>query len=136
MIGAAFGLVGGSISLSIGTAMRAVGAAATLPGSAVAAAAKKPRTPRERAVAYLAAANKDWFAARGLYAHLIDTRELCGLLAVSSADFIGLAEAHKDAPGKLQAMTGHLAELEIQSSTGLDLGPASLWLVLTELTPA
>ncbi|KAH8881222.1 hypothetical protein GQ53DRAFT_754522 [Thozetella sp. PMI_491] len=132
VLGAATSVVGAAISLPIGTAFRAVGAIVSLPGSAIAAATKRPQSPRERAAAYVAAANKDWFGARGLIARLLDTTELAALVGVTVDSLLGQADGAKDASGKLQAMAAHIAQLDAPASTSLELAAATLWLVVTE----
>ena len=135
VIGAAFTTVGGIVSIPVATAFRAAGALISLPFSAASAAARRPQTPRERALLYTAAANKDWFAARGLYAQLLDQRQVASLLRMAAADMLTLAGPGKDAPSILGALSGHIAELEIQESTPVVLGGGTLWLVITELAP-
>ncbi len=135
VVGAAFTTVGGIISLPVATAFRAAGAVISLPFSAASAAARRPQTPRERAVLYTAAANKDWFAARGLNAQLLDLYQVASLLHMTPADMLALAGPEKDAPSILGALSGHIAELEIQGSTPVVLGGGTLWLVITELAP-
>lgn len=68
LFGVAFGIVGGAISLTLGTAASAVGSILALPATALNATFRKPKTPRERAVAYVAVANKNWLNARRLHA--------------------------------------------------------------------
>lgn len=67
-----FGVVGGFIGLTVGAAGHIVGSIASAPLSAM----RKPQTPRERALAYLATANLEWFHQRGLHALLCNTKEL------------------------------------------------------------
>ena len=132
IFGVATGVIGGIISIPVGTAVRAVGAIVNTPGHAVAAAAKKPQTPRERAVAYLVTANRKWFAPRGLVAQLLDTRELAGLLRTQPSAVLEMANAGKDAAAKMQAMAGLLAQLDVPASASLEVSEATLWLVLTQ----
>ncbi|KAI2603957.1 uncharacterized protein GGS25DRAFT_534497 [Hypoxylon fragiforme] len=127
-----------TVTLPVGTALRAVGAAVSLPFAALGAAARDPKTPRERAVAYAAAANVKWFHRRGLEAHLVDTTELCQVLGLSVDVLLSAAEAAKGlgAAGQLAALGGHIAELEVKArgpaaTTALELGAATYWLVVS-----
>ncbi|KAH8745696.1 hypothetical protein F5883DRAFT_634056 [Diaporthe sp. PMI_573] len=111
-VGAAFGVVGGAISLPIVTAACAVGAVASLPGVAIGAVTQKPQTPRERAAAYVAAATRRWLEARGL---LLD-------IAHVSAD--------QSAAGQIGALRAWIGELRIFTGSTLNLGADTLWLVI------
>lgn len=135
VIGAAMGVIGGTVSIPVSAAMGAVGSAVRLPGSAVAAVAKKPQTPQERAVAYLAVANNDWFFSRGLRATLMGSHELSELVG---APIITLAEAARDnddesVERQLGSLEEHIEKLEVRGPSILTLGPNTMWLVLTEV---
>ncbi|KAL9110372.1 MAG: hypothetical protein Q9227_005103 [Pyrenula ochraceoflavens] len=136
VLGAAFGVVTGSISLPIGTALSAVGHVAQLPFATVGAVARKPQTPRERAGAYAAAANKDWFHARGLHAQLVNSVELAELAGISATQLLETVSASEDrsAEGQLNALRDCIEELEIRApaSTTLEIGGQTLWLVITQ----
>jgi hypothetical protein len=108
------GIVGGSISLTLGTTFKVIGSIFQLPGTAIAAAAN-PQTPRGRAELYAAAANRDWFHSRGLHARLLNTFEFAGLLDVSVEQILNAAESQ---PGnsveKLGALRNWIDELQLQ----------------------
>ncbi|KJZ77663.1 hypothetical protein HIM_02840 [Hirsutella minnesotensis 3608] len=136
IIGAAFGVIGGVISLPIATALGAAGTATQLPAAALGALSSRPQTPLERASAYAVVANKEWFHARGLQARLVDSSELARLLGMSVEGFLGLAaEAKEDtAVGQLQALERHLSALKVQDHAGkLTLAASSLWMILTQI---
>ncbi|CAM1507647.1 Fc.00g072880.m01.CDS01 [Cosmosporella sp. VM-42] len=132
VLGAAMGVVGGAISIPLSAAFGTVRTVVGLPGSTVTAVAKKPKTPRERAAAYLAVANRDWFESRGLHARLLDTQELCESVGVSSENVLETARASKDetAEGQLLGLHGYVANLEFWDQTFLKLGDKTLWVVL------
>lgn len=135
IVGAAFGVVGGAISIPVSAALGTVRTALQLPGSTVSAVAKKPQTPRERATAYLAVANRDWFHARGLHASLLDSQELSKLIGASVTALIEAAQNAKKTSVEAQfdVLEGHVAKLEVDGAPILDLGDATLWLVLTTI---
>ncbi|KAI1356824.1 hypothetical protein F5Y01DRAFT_321189 [Xylaria sp. FL0043] len=80
IIGAGVSVIAGAVTLPIVGAIHAVGAAVSLPAAVGGGLAKKPLSPRERADAYVAVAQRDWFAERGLTASLCTTGELLGVL--------------------------------------------------------
>lgn len=136
VVGAAFGVVGGAVSLTLGTVLGAVGAAAAMPITAIGAVAKKPKTPRERATVYVAVANKDWLNARGLSASILDTQELCRVAGI--ADPRGLLEEAgqgkgDNAAGQLQRLERYFCELKIGQTETLELGAKTLWMVVNQL---
>lgn len=133
-VGAAMGVVGGSISLPIGTALRAVGAAVQLPGAALGAVMQKPKTPRERAVAYAAAANEEWLGMRGLQVQLVDTAELARISGCSVTRLLDLASASGDlgAAEQIDALKEYVIELELSAGSTLELGPNTLWLMVLQ----
>lgn len=151
--GAARGIIGGTISLPVATAFGAVGATLRLPGSVVSAATKKPHTPRERAEAYIAVANKDWFLPRGLDARLLDTAQLGELVGAGGGGageggssssgggsgrgerLVEVARSAKDsvAVRQLSTLGAYIAELEVlQSAVTLEVELKTLWLVLVQ----
>ncbi|KAH6643381.1 hypothetical protein BKA67DRAFT_542340 [Truncatella angustata] len=134
IVGAAFGVIGGAISLPVSTAIGAVGAVVSLPGTAANAVAQNPRTPRERAAVYAAVANKDWFGPRHLHAQLLDTYELARLLGVSSNEILegALQGKSADAETQLRSLRTHLSDLQLDQHTTLRLGERTLWLVITK----
>lgn len=134
--GAALGVVGGAISLTLGTVFGAVGAATAMPATAIGAVAKKPKTPRERAAAYVVVANKDWFNSRGLIASILDTQELCRAVMVDDVrELIEQAGQGKDdtAAGQLQRLERYFCDLKVGQTEALELGPKTLWLVVNQL---
>ena len=130
-LGAAMGVVGGAISLPVGTAFRAAGAVISLPGTAIGAAVQKPRTPRERAAAYAAAANEKWLGVRGLRVQLLDTAELASIAGLSVTGLLDVTRASEDrsAAGQLNTLKGYFSGLETFTGSALDLGANTLWLV-------
>ncbi|PMD29187.1 hypothetical protein L207DRAFT_521159 [Hyaloscypha variabilis F] len=137
-VGAAMGVVSGAIFLPVGAAVRAVGATVSLPFAAMHAVAQKPQTPRERAIAYAAAANEKWLGARGLRAGLVDTAELARMADVPVSRLLDIASAanDRDAGGKIDALKDYIAELETFEGSSLRLGANTLWLVVLEQNPA
>lgn len=136
VVGAAFGVVSGAVSLTLGTVFGAVGAAAAMPGSAIGAVARKPKTPRERAAAYVAVANKDWLIARGLRASILDTGELSRVVAnADPRELLEEAGKGKDhsATGQLQSLGRYFCELNVGETELLELGVKTLWLVVNHL---
>lgn len=136
VVGTAFGVVGGAVSLTLGTVFGAVGAATALPASAIGAVARKPKTPRERAVAYVAVANKDWLNARGLSASILDTGELCRMIGnVDPRELLEEAGQGKDhsAAGQLQNLGRYFCELNVHETETLELGVKTLWLLVNQL---
>jgi hypothetical protein len=133
-VGAAMGVVHGVISLPIATAMRAVGATISLPMTAISASMQKPQTPRERAVAYAAAANKKWLGMRGLQAQLVDTAELARTVGLSMTRLLDLARTGIDrsATGQIEALKDYICELETFEGSTLDLGANTLWLMISK----
>ncbi|KAI5457049.1 hypothetical protein BGZ63DRAFT_395321 [Mariannaea sp. PMI_226] len=136
IIGAAFNLVGGAISIPIHAAMGTARTAVGLPMSAVQAATKRPETPRERANAYFRVANNDWLNKRGLHASLLDSQELSQLLAVSVVEKTELRENQEEnAEVKLRGLEAYIAAMEVEMPATLSVGPNSLWVVLTHVEP-
>lgn len=113
--------------------------------------ARRPLSPRERADAYLAVAQRDWFGGRGLTASLRNTAELLRLLHArrrgpgsSSGDEAAVRKlvdlVHRTSEGgpgaQLRALESEFgfAPLEIADANvqSLDVGADTLWLVLAE----
>ncbi|POR33552.1 Uncharacterized protein TPAR_06242 [Tolypocladium paradoxum] len=136
LVGAAFGVIGGLISIPVATGLGAAGAALQLPGSAVGAIVKKPQTPFERATAYAMVANKKWLHARGLQAQLVDTSGLAQFMGMPGNSLLELARGAKrdDADGQLKALEAHIATLQVRQDATLVLAPNSLWLVLVPVS--
>ena len=133
-IGAAMGVVGGAISLPVGTAFRAVGGVMSLPGAAMGAVTRKPQTPRERAAAYAAAANEKWLGERGLRAQLVDTEELARIAGLPLTRLMELAgeSADRSAASQIHALKEYINEIETFAGSKLDLGPNTLWLMVLQ----
>ncbi|KAJ6442316.1 Subunit of the RNA polymerase II mediator complex [Purpureocillium lavendulum] len=132
IIGAAFGVIGGVISIPVATAMGAAGTVMQIPGSAIGAISRRPQTPFERATAYAMVANKKWLHARGLQAQLVPTAGLAQHLGVALEALLGMARAAKrdDASSQLKALEGHIAGLDVKVDAALSLDAHTLWLVL------
>ncbi|KAJ3549468.1 hypothetical protein NM208_g487 [Fusarium decemcellulare] len=135
IIGAAFGVIGGAISIPVGAAFGAVGTVVSLPAHTIAAVTKKPKTPAERAVAYATVANKDWFNKRGLHASLVNTEQLSEVLGVSVKAVLEASNGDKSggADGQLSALKDHIAHLEIQGPGVVDIAAETTWLVLVRI---
>jgi hypothetical protein len=133
-VGAAMGVVHGVITLPVTTAMRAVGATLSLPMTAISASMQKPQTPRERAVAYAAAANEKWLGMRGLQVQLVDTAELARTVGLPMMTLLDLARTGRDrsATGQIEALKEYICELETFESSTLDLGANTLWLMISK----
>ncbi|KAK8088534.1 hypothetical protein PG997_003495 [Apiospora hydei] len=121
-IAAGMGALGGSIALPIGTALRI------------------PKTPRERAVAYVAAANGKWFHGRGLDARLLDSEELAEAVGLSSGRMADLACEHRKggAQGQMSALEEWIADVEVSAAESiitLDWSAKTLWLVIFSGAP-
>lgn len=136
------GVIAGAVTLPITAALGTAGAVLSLPRSTVSAVAQKPQTGRQRAEAYIAVANKDWFHKRGIEAALVDSRDMAELLGVGVP---ALAEGStgkkaETAEGLLGGFGGRAETLEISEAVetakvldALQVGPATLWLVLRRL---
>ncbi|KAL7913731.1 hypothetical protein GGI35DRAFT_438401 [Trichoderma velutinum] len=132
IIGATMGLIGGTISLPISTALGIVGTTLSLPGQAIGAVTKRPRTPQERAATYAAVANEEWLHMRGLHAHLFDSAGLAHHLGMPLDTLLSLAWETKEsgAARQLRAMEPHIAGLDVDEGASLQLKTQTLWLVL------
>ncbi|KAL2211261.1 hypothetical protein CC79DRAFT_1328674 [Sarocladium strictum] len=138
VIGAALGVVGGAVTIPLFTVGGLIGSAASLPGMTIAAAVKKPKTPRQRAVAYIAVANEKWFTPRGLYAVLLDSQELAEVLKVPVSTIATKATGDEGpAQIQLQKLDPYIEALEVQGKGGaLELGTQTMWLVLSKAVVA
>lgn len=134
IIGATMGAIGGLISIPIAAAAGTASAALQLPASTVMAVARKPQTPRERAAAYAAVANRDWFQPRGLEARILDTEELCQVLGVPSSLLMEPGKLETEtAKGKLGRLSEHIASLDTAEPESFELTSKTLWIILTEV---
>ncbi|KAI1091524.1 hypothetical protein F5B19DRAFT_257430 [Rostrohypoxylon terebratum] len=131
---AAHTIIGGGIRLPVATAVRAVGAAVSLPFAVLGATAEDPKTPRERAEAYALAANAKWLHRRGLEAHLLETAELASVFGLSSEQMLAMATkgGDGDAARQLGALGAHVAEVRLREPTQVVLGALTFWLVVTQ----
>ncbi|KAK7940747.1 uncharacterized protein PG986_013134 [Apiospora aurea] len=139
-VAAGMGALGGSIALPVGTALRIVGAATALPFAMLGSVAAKPKTPRERAAAYVAAANGKWFHGRGLDARLLDSEELAEAVGLSHGRMADLAREHRKggAQGQMSALEEWIADVEVSAAESiitLDWSAKTLWLVVFSGVP-
>ncbi|KAI8954319.1 hypothetical protein F4801DRAFT_533897 [Xylaria longipes] len=150
IIGAGIGALAGTVAIPVAAALRVVDATVRqLPAAVGGGLSRKPLSPRERADAYLAVAQKDWFTARGLTVRLCNTAELLLLNAqYRGSGSAGGAEAaakelvnlvhrtwERGPEGQLQALQSEFgfAPLEITNKDKpLDIGTSTLWLVLID----
>ena len=139
IIGAAAGVVGGAISIPLGAVFGAVGTIVGLPGRTIAAAVKKPQTPAERAVAYVAVANHDWLNKRGLHASIVTTEQLSEIVGVSVKALLeASAEGNKSegSLGPLSALSDYTAHLEVKGPGVVDIGKETWWLTVVQIEAA
>lgn len=135
VVGAVFGVVGGAISIPVTAAMGLVSATLSLPGRTLAAATKMPQSQRARADSYITVANRDWFAARGLRAFLMDSGELSRHLGESVPALFAQPQAQKavSAHDQLKVLAGKVADLEVWASAPkIEVKDKNLWVVLVE----
>ncbi|KAG8406422.1 hypothetical protein J3459_012161 [Metarhizium acridum] len=133
VFGVAAGVIGGAISIPMHAAFGAVDTIFQIPGTAVSAISKTPRTPLQRAATYSAVASKDWLNARGLHAVLLDTRQLAEMIHVPGSKFLEMAaEGAKSgtAAATMCALGGHIEKLNMLEDEVVVLSDRSLWLVL------
>ncbi|VUC36159.1 unnamed protein product [Clonostachys rosea] len=137
VIGAAFGVIGGAISIPVAGALATVGTVVSLPGHTIGALVKKPQTPYQRAVAYVAVANKKWFTRRGLHAVLAHSPELEHLLGLPTGTLVQKAQADgaPSAAIQLQALHDHITAVLVPEKASLELSAGTLWLVLFTVSP-
>ncbi|KAK8113770.1 uncharacterized protein PG998_001738 [Apiospora kogelbergensis] len=134
-VAAGVGAIGGSIALPVGAALRLIGTAAALPFAVLGSISSKPKTPRERAMAYVAAANGKWFYARGLDARLLDSEELAKAVGLTVGRMADLSKEHRKggAQAQMAALGEWIADVEVgaaESTLTLDWGKKTLWLVI------
>lgn len=145
-----FGVIGGTVGLAVHATGYIVGSVFNAPLSAMQA----PQTRKQRALAYLAEANKNDFQARGLEAMLLDTEELAARLGTTVNVIVeaprlkeeeGIASQMATLQQWLEKVTVDEARAEadtVASSssaqkrprTRLQLSPGTLWLVLVRKT--
>ncbi len=141
LFGATLATVGGTVALTIGATFGLIGVSIRMPSSAFAAVSRRPQTPRDRAAAYLAVANRDWFRPRGLDVSLLDTAQLAELVDVRPASAIVQTAAlggakGGGADGQLRVLSTTISPLEVEPSATLEVGIKTLWLVITQETKA
>ncbi len=138
IFGVAATLIAGAVSLPVMTALGAVGTVTRLPGAAVGAITKKPKTPADRVNAYNVVVNEKWLHQRGLHIQLVDTPGLAHVLELPTAQLLAVARSGKEgsASGMLQALDLHIESLKVSTETTLGLSDKTLWLVLVEFDPA
>lgn len=124
----------GVVTIPIFAAIGVAGQAVQLPGNTIAAFSKKPRSAAQRAIAYVNIANEKWLHARGLHAHLADTRDLAEMLGMPLEQLLGVARGGKQesAVGQLKALEIHLEPLTLKENTSLDLLENTVWLVVAQ----
>ncbi|KAI0863104.1 hypothetical protein F4860DRAFT_93347 [Xylaria cubensis] len=159
-IAAGIGAIGGAVTIPVAAALRIVDATVhQLPAAVGGGLSKKPLSPRERADAYVAVAQKDWFSARGLTVRLCNTTELLllnaqhrgsgslsGNEAAAARELVNLVHRtwERGPDGQLQALQSEFgfAPLEITGERHpnrdkpLDVGTSTLWLVLIDASSA
>ncbi|KAH7312672.1 hypothetical protein B0I35DRAFT_437507 [Stachybotrys elegans] len=136
VIGAVSGVIGGLIRLPVHAAVGGAVHVASMPGTAVAALASKPRKPRERAEVYAQAANKKWLSARGLNAVILSSEQLsqqigAPVLQVAQRGLDSVQSGSQATEAQLKGLEGYLERLELrETGASLQLGAETLWLVL------
>lgn len=110
-----FGVVGGVLGLTFGTVGHTISSIVATPLTLI----QKPKTPRERATVYIAAANKDWFHGRGLHALLLDTNELSTVLGVSLDEFLSPVRGHgsSDALEQLASLCQWIGDVQAREAS-------------------
>ncbi|TGJ85086.1 hypothetical protein E0Z10_g3709 [Xylaria hypoxylon] len=156
IISAGFTALTGTLTIPVAAALRVVDATLhQLPVIVSGGLSKKPLSPHERAVAYLAVAQRDWFGNRGLAASLCNTAELLQRHAqfrgsgsgsgndneIAVKNLVNLVHRtwERGAEGQLQALQSEFGFAPLEITDGqpsniqnLDIGAGTLWLVLTE----
>ena len=137
------GLISGAVTLPITTALGLTGAVTSLPAHTISAVTKKPLTGRQRAEAYVAVANKDWFNKRGIEAALADSgdvTELLGGVELSALRDAACAEKAETKDGLLGGFGGRLEKMELSEAVEMTeamgsfiVGPETLWLVFRRI---
>jgi hypothetical protein len=133
VFGVTASFIGGAISIPMHLAFGAVHTIVEIPGTALSAIVRTPRTPLQRAATYSAVANKDWLNARGLHAVLLDTKQLAEMVHMPTRQLLDIAAVGgKDgnAAAALAALDGHIEKLKIVDDDVLVLSEESLWFVL------
>ena len=134
ILGAAFGVIGGIITLPLHAATGVVATGLSLPGHAIAGISKTPKTPYERALAYSIVANEEWFVPRGLQVGLVDTNGLASLSSLDAKVIVNATKKTKNAGEALRALEQHVAPLQMAEQT-LELGTQTVWLVVHQVDP-
>lgn len=134
VIGAAMGVVAGAMGVTISAAVQTAGILASLPGTAIGAVVRKPKTPRQRAEAYAKTANAEWLVRRGLQAQLVDTAELAAMLGVPAERMLIPAPdtGDRSAAGRIRALSQYIGDLEVFEEKTVEFGRETLWLVVRE----
>ncbi|KOS19188.1 hypothetical protein ESCO_000482 [Escovopsis weberi] len=138
--GSFFGVVGNvleaAIFLPIAVTFGVIGAALSLPGSAIAAAFRRPKTPFERASNYVTVANQHWLHQRKLHAQLMDTSQLARAIHASPEELLKSAVVFTGSPssGQLDTLHPRLEAIDCRvEDVNLQLDMASLWLVVMQI---
>ena len=137
LVGTAVGVVGGAVSISLQGAFGAVRTVLGAPGYAVASYRGRNQSPLERAHAYAVCANAEWLHFLGLQANLLDTNQLAQLCGVYAGNFLQDASQRRGEPAgaTLTHMTGYISALQVQQpNASLDVEPATLWLVVMQMS--
>ncbi|KAK4623102.1 uncharacterized protein CLAFUR5_07508 [Fulvia fulva] len=110
-----FGVIGGATGHFFGGVGHLVGSIFNVPLSML----QNPKTPRERAIVYITAANKKWFHGRGLHALLLDTSELGSMIGISGQELLGATRSRcgpsGDAVHQMQALNTWLGDIEVRT---------------------
>ncbi|KAF1823032.1 uncharacterized protein K489DRAFT_380428 [Dissoconium aciculare CBS 342.82] len=140
------GVIGGTLGLTLGTAGHIVDSVLKFPGRLV----KRPQSPRDRADAYVATANKDWLNARGLHARIVDTEQLAEVADATLDDFVKSARKAKSVGEQFSGLSTWIAEMHIgeakdirakgdkaklpmAAAPALDITKKTLWLTMLKL---
>lgn len=121
------GVIGATIGLTVGTALKITGSVVSLPGTAIGASLNM-KTAKDRAEAYAVAANKDWFHKRGLHVQLMNTAELAVHLQVSVQQILdAIISAPSTAQGQMHALSDLLEGVQVRKkSLAASTGAAEL----------
>jgi len=155
IISAGVGAIAGAVTIPVAASVRLIHATIhQLPAAAVGSISKKPLSPRERADAYVAVAQRDWFATRGLKACLCSTSELLSLSKgtlggggydndATVKNLVNLMHRtwEKGPEAQLEALRQEfgfealeITDPKVSKDKPLDIGAGTLWLVLTNAT--
>ncbi|KAF5022513.1 hypothetical protein F66182_5415 [Fusarium sp. NRRL 66182] len=137
-LGAVSAVIGGAITIPLGAVLGAVGTVCSFPIHAIAVVLSRPKTPAERAVAYVAVANHKWLNKRGLHATLVNTDQLSEVVGVSVKALLEASADGKDAGplGPWSALRDCIAPLETEGPGVVDIGAETWWLVLVKAETA